>query len=103
MPDRSPGPQGDNAGIGRTASRMVTETLPVGWRAAVAHYSRRFTLNQISTLMGVLGLLLILVTSSFMIWNERKTLFEEARDHAQGSASFLADHAKRLFEVSDIA
>ncbi|WP_165491083.1 sensor histidine kinase [Lichenihabitans psoromatis] len=63
----------------------------------------RFTLKQTSTLMGSLGLVLIILTSSFIVWHERQTLFEEAEAHAEQSAYFLADHAKRLFEVSDIA
>ena len=53
--------------------------------------------------MGGLGLVFILATAGFIAWNERMTLFEEARQHAEQSAYFLADHAQRLFEVADIA
>ncbi len=72
---------------------------PAGLRALLG----RFTVDQISMLMGLLGLVFVVVTASFIVWHERRTLLSEGRDHAAQSAFFLADHAKRLFEVSDIA
>ena len=61
------------------------------------------TLEKISTVMGVFGLTFLVVVTGVSAWNERRTLFREAQEHAQDSAFFLADHAQRLFEVSDIA
>ncbi len=63
----------------------------------------RFTLSQISTLLGLLGLVFLVGVGAYMAWNERRTLFAEGQDHAEQEAYFLAEHAQRLFEVSDIA
>ncbi len=80
---------------------MLTRPGP---RPAVAWTGvRRLTLNRITLLMGLLGLLFIVVTTALAAWNERRTLFKESREHAEQSAFFLADHAARLFEVTDLA
>lgn len=71
-------------------------------RSLARRLVRRFTLKQITTLLGLLGFVIIVAGTSFIAWNERRVLFAEARDHAEQSAAYLADHAKRLFEVSDL-
>lgn len=65
--------------------------------------ARPVTLHRISTVTGLLGLVLLTIVIAFAAWNERRTLFREAQEHARDSAFFLADHAERLFEVSDVA
>lgn len=65
--------------------------------------ARSVTLHRISTVTGILGLVLLTTVIVFAAWNERRTLFREAQEHARDSAFFLADHAERLFEVSDVA
>ena len=62
-----------------------------------------WSVNRISTLMGAFGVALILAATSFIAWKEHATALREAREHAERSAFFLADHAARLFEVADIA
>ena len=63
----------------------------------------RLTASLISTLLGILGLAFLVVIAAFTAWNERTILFQEGRDHAEQETYFLAEHAQRLFEVSDIA
>ena len=71
-------------------------------RSLARQLVRRFTLKQITALLGLLGFVIIVAGTTFIAWNERRVLFAEARDHAEQSAAYLADHAKRLFEVSDL-
>ena len=69
---------------------------------ALRRLARRFTLRQISTLTGLLGIAIVVIVTGFIAWNEHRVLDAEARDHAQQSAAYLSDHALRLFEVSDL-
>lgn len=84
---------------GRRSPWIVPGATP---RNLARRLVRRFTLKQITTLLGLLGFVIIVAGTSFIAWNERRVLFAEARDHAEQSAAYLADHAKRLFEVSDL-
>ena len=63
----------------------------------------RWSVSRISLVMGAFALVLIVATTGFIAWREREIAFREARDHAQGAAFALADHAARLFEVADLA
>ena len=62
-----------------------------------------WSVNRISTLMGAFGVALIIAATGFIAWKEHETALREAREHAERSVFFLADHAARLFEVADIA
>ena len=61
------------------------------------------SVNRISLGMGLCGLVAILAASGFIAWRERETDFREARASVQSMAFSLADHASRLFEVSNLA
>ena len=63
----------------------------------------RWSVSRISLVMGAFALVLIVAATGFIAWREREIAFREARDHAQGAAFSLADHAARLFEVADLA
>ena len=68
-----------------------------------ARLSDLLSLERISTFMGLFGLVVLIGVGIVSAWNERRIEFREAQMHARNSAFFLADHAQRLFEVSDIA
>lgn len=85
--------------VSRTGASVLSGLTP---RSLARQIVRRFTLKQITALLGFLGFAIIVVSTTFIAWNERRVLFAEARDHAEQSAAYLADHAKRLFEVSDL-
>ncbi len=53
--------------------------------------------------MGACGFALIVGTAGFIAAREREVAFHEARTVARSAAFSLADHASRLFEVSDLA
>ena len=74
-------------------------------RGSLANLSRRlrWSVSRISLVMGAFALVLIVAATGFIAWREREIAFREARDHAQGAAFSLADHAARLFEVADLA
>ena len=63
----------------------------------------RWSVSRISLVMGAFAMILIVATTGAIAWREREIAFREARDHAQGAAFSLADHAARLFEVADLA
>jgi signal transduction histidine kinase/CheY-like chemotaxis protein len=67
-------------------------------------FSRRrsLTLARISGLTGGLGLVLVVLVSTVFGYNEYKRRFDTAAAEAFTESYFLADHAGRLFEVSDI-
>ncbi len=74
-------------------------------RGSLGNLSRRlrWSVSRISLVMAAFALVLIVATTVFIAWREREIAFREAREHAQGSAFSLADHAARLFEVADLA
>ncbi len=84
------------------AKRPAATDGKPAFRASLRGASRRFTLNQISTLMGLSGLVVLAAGTAYVAWNEHRVLVQEAHDHAEQSAAYLADHAQRLFEVADI-
>ncbi|HVY98916.1 MAG TPA: response regulator [Dongiaceae bacterium] len=59
-------------------------------------------LARIAVLTGGLGLLLVAVTSVIAAYNEYERRLSAAAVEAATEAHFLADHADRLFEVSEI-
>ena len=63
----------------------------------------RFSTGRILGIIGLLGLVGILATATILALIERGRLREAARQDAQSAAFFLADHAGRLLEVSDVA
>jgi PAS domain S-box-containing protein len=52
--------------------------------------------------IGLLGFALLLAVSLFFAWNERRRLFEDARADVAAADFALADHARRLIEVTDV-
>lgn len=64
--------------------------------------ARRFTLAQVSALMALSGIVAVTLVTGFLMLREQRLLFQEGLDHAEQSAAYLADHAQRLFEVSDL-
>ncbi len=60
------------------------------------------SLIRIAGLTGGLGIVLVLITFAFAAYNEYERGFALATADAATEAHFLADHAGRLFEVSEI-
>ncbi len=63
----------------------------------------RYSVGRITLALGACGLAFILGTAAFIAGHERQIASREARSAAQGAAFSLADHASRLFEVTDLA
>ncbi|WP_237480563.1 sensor histidine kinase [Lichenibacterium dinghuense] len=73
------------------------------WAAPPALRRPRSASGRIILVLGACGLAFILGTAGYIAAHERQIAFREARASAQGAAFSLADHASRLFEVSDLA
>ncbi|QFU15404.1 HWE histidine kinase domain-containing protein [Microvirga thermotolerans] len=52
--------------------------------------------------MGLLGVIFIVVTFAYIAWEQRSRLIQRDEGDIQDSAFFLADHAARLLEVTDV-
>lgn len=52
--------------------------------------------------MGLLGIAFILLTFVFVAWEQRSHLIQRDQADIQNNAFFLADHAARLLEVTDV-
>ena len=63
----------------------------------------RYSVGRIALALGACGLAFILGTAAFIVGHERQIASREARAAAQGAAFSLADHASRLFEVTDLS
>ena len=63
----------------------------------------RFSVSRIALAMGACGLVLIVATAAFIGARERQIASREARTVAESAVFSLADHASRLFEVTDLA
>jgi signal transduction histidine kinase/CheY-like chemotaxis protein len=63
---------------------------------------RSLTLARISGLTGGLGLVLVILVTTVFGYNEYRRRFDTAAAEAFTESYFLADHAGRLFEVSEI-
>lgn len=60
-------------------------------------------LGRIVGVMGIAGSLVILGTLVLLGLDQRAQMGQEAQQQVEGSGYLLADHAGRLFEVSDVA
>ena len=78
---------------------------PVPKRTGPRTLSRwpRYSVGRITLALGACGLAFILGTAAFIAGHERQIAFREARDAARGAAFSMADHASRLFEITDLA
>jgi signal transduction histidine kinase len=63
---------------------------------------RPLRLTRIAALTGGLGLVLVLISAGFAAHNEYERRLSAAEAAVATEAHFLADHADRLFEVSEI-
>ncbi|MCB8822426.1 HWE histidine kinase domain-containing protein [Microvirga rosea] len=52
--------------------------------------------------MGFLGIAFIVLTFAFIAWEQRSRLIQRDVDDIRNNAFFLADHAARLLEVTDV-
>jgi two-component sensor histidine kinase len=52
--------------------------------------------------MGLFGVVFILLTFGYIAWEQRNRLIERNEDDLRNAAFFLADHAARLMEVTDL-
>jgi hypothetical protein len=59
-------------------------------------------LSRIAGVLGLLGLVFIVATIAVLAVEQRDRIEREIRQNLQDTAFFLADHAARLFEVSDV-
>ncbi len=64
---------------------------------------RQATLSHLVGVMSGLGLLFILGTFTYIASEQRDRLLTDAHRDVSTTAFVLADHAARLFEVSDVA
>src|SRR5690242_17624908 len=60
------------------------------------------TRGRLSLVMGLLGVAFILITFGYVAWEQRNHLIQRNEDDIRNSAFFLADHAARLLEVTDL-
>ncbi|MBZ6077391.1 HWE histidine kinase domain-containing protein [Microvirga puerhi] len=59
--------------------------------------------GRMTLAMGFLGIAFIVVTFAFIAWEQRSRLIQRDVDDIRNNAFFLADHAARLLEVTDVA
>ncbi|MGO4707394.1 HWE histidine kinase domain-containing protein [Microvirga sp. 2MCAF38] len=64
---------------------------------------RSLTRGRIALIMGLFGVAFIAITFGYIAWEQRDRLLQQIEDNTRSNAFFLADHASRLFEVSDLA
>ena len=62
----------------------------------------QWTLSRIAGALGLLGLVFVAATIAVLAFEQRERGERETRQDLQDTAFFLADHAARLFEVSDV-
>jgi two-component sensor histidine kinase len=53
--------------------------------------------------MGLFGVAFIFLTFGYIAWEQRARLMQRDADETRNTAFFMADHAARLFEVTDLA
>lgn len=53
--------------------------------------------------MGLFGVAFIFLTFGYIAWEQRNRLMQRNADETRSTAFFMADHAARLFEVTDLA
>ncbi len=53
--------------------------------------------------MGVFGVGFIFLTFGYIAWEQRARLMQRSAEETRSTAFFMADHAARLFEVTDLA
>lgn len=53
-------------------------------------------------IMGLFGVAFILLTFGYIAWEQRNRLIQRDEEDIASNAFFLADHAARLFEVTDL-
>lgn len=53
--------------------------------------------------MGIFGVAFIFLTFGYIAWEQRARLMQRNADETRNTAFFMADHAARLFEVTDLA
>ncbi len=63
----------------------------------------RLDVTRLVALMGLLGIMLTLAVTAVLAKREYERRFEDARTELATETFFLSDHAKRLFEVAQIA
>jgi hypothetical protein len=59
-------------------------------------------LSRIAGVLGLVGLVFVAATIAVLAIEQRDRVERETRQNLQDTAFFLADHAARLFEVSDV-
>lgn len=58
--------------------------------------------GRVALVMGLFGVAFIFITFGYIAWEQRNNLLQREEGDIQKNAFFLADHAARLFEVSDL-
>jgi two-component sensor histidine kinase len=59
--------------------------------------------GRISLIMGLFGVAFIFLTFGYIAWEQRNRLMQRNADETRTNAYFMADHAARLFEVTDLS
>ncbi|MGO4573549.1 HWE histidine kinase domain-containing protein [Microvirga sp. 2TAF3] len=58
--------------------------------------------GRVALIMGLLGIVFICLTFGFIAWEQRSRLIQRNESDLKNNAFFLADHAARLLEVTDL-
>jgi two-component sensor histidine kinase len=64
--------------------------------------NRSLTRGRVALIMGLFGVAFIFLTFGYIAWEQRNRLVQRNDDDIRSNAFFLADHAARLFEVTDL-
>ncbi|MFC4174724.1 sensor histidine kinase [Microvirga sp. GCM10011540] len=58
--------------------------------------------GRFSVILGLFGVAFIFLTFGYIAWEQRSRLLQRHEEDTRSNAFFLADHAARLFEVTDL-
>jgi two-component sensor histidine kinase len=64
--------------------------------------NRSLTRGRVSLITGLFGVAFIFLTFGYIAWEQRDRLIQRNQEEIRSNAFFLADHAARLFEVTDL-
>src|SRR3712207_3391765 len=87
----------------RAIPPLQTFWRPISSDVAFRRRSRSLSRGRISLIMGLFGVAFIFLTFGYIAWEQRNRLMQRNADETRTSAFFMADHAARLFEVTDLA
>ncbi|MBB4041046.1 two-component sensor histidine kinase/Tfp pilus assembly protein PilN [Microvirga flocculans] len=81
---------------------MQFYSLPESLSPSQKRRRRSLVRGRLALVMGLLGVTFILLTFGYVTWEQRNRLIQRNEDDLGNAAFFLADHAARLIEVTDL-